>query len=53
MLDIKNVVLFATGSIIGFTLGYITCKPRCIKSDQLDDRVNKLIAAKLGLIEPC
>ena len=52
MLDIKNVLLFSSGSIIGFTIGYVTGKPKCIKSTELDDRVNKLIAAKMGLIEP-
>lgn len=52
MLDIKNVVLFATGSILGCYIGYLSGKPRCVKSCELDDRVNKLIAAKMGLIEP-
>ena len=52
MIDIKNVLLFSSGSLIGFTVGYFTGKPRCVKSNELDDKVNKLIAAKMGLIEP-
>jgi len=52
MIDIKNVLLFFSGSLIGFTVGYFTGKPRCVKSVELDDRINKLIAAKMGLIEP-
>jgi hypothetical protein len=52
MIDIKNVLLFSSGSVIGFTAGYFASKPRCVKSNELDDKVNKLIAAKMGLIEP-
>lgn len=52
MIDIKNVLLFSCGSILGFTIGYFTGKPRQIHSNLLDDKINKLIAAKMGLIEP-
>ncbi len=52
MLDIKNVLLFSSGTILGFAFGYFKGKPRCVKSCELDDRVNRLIAAKMGLIEP-
>jgi hypothetical protein len=52
MIDIKNVVIALSGSIVGFVIGYRVGKPFHVHGKELDDKVNRLIAAKMGLIDP-